>query len=101
MMITAFVALRVGRVGAKVEGVHDLVNSEMTKFRDNIQALADAQRKLVFHAGQQDVRDSNRGTTVAAAKATEGAAVAVTAAAVATAAAVELTGLTTPAPPSS
>lgn len=76
-------------VATRVQAVHKLVNSEMDSFRATIKRLADANEAGVFHAGQQDVRDALRGTTMAAAHATEGAAHATTEAARATTAAAE------------
>lgn len=81
--VTVFVAYR-------VQIVHKLVNSEMDKFRATLNRLANANEEAAFSAGQQNVRDSIRGITAAAAGATIAAAGATVAAAEATKAAVTL-----------
>ena len=74
IVVTLYVALR-------VQAVHQLVNSEMDKFRATLKALAEANEAAVFRAGQQNIRDTNQGITVAAADATREAAIATAAAA--------------------
>jgi hypothetical protein len=78
--VTVWVAMR-------VQTVHRLVNSEMDQFRKALKDLADSQKAGVFHAGQQDVRDTTRGLITAAAVATTAAALATEKAADATVAA--------------
>lgn len=68
-------------VAYRVKGVHRLVNSEMTLFREKLLALAEADRAGVFRAGQQSVRSSNEAVITKAAEATTAAAQATTAAA--------------------
>jgi hypothetical protein len=83
-------------VATRVQAVHKLVNSEMDSFRATLKRLAEANEATVFRAGQQDVREALRGTTLAAAHATEGAATATSDAARATTAAAEAVAAVAP-----
>jgi hypothetical protein len=82
-------------LGTRIQAVHRLVNSEMDSFRATLKRLADANEATVFHAGQQNIRDVQKGIVVAAAHATEEAAVATTEAARAVTAAAEMAAQTT------
>jgi hypothetical protein len=80
----------------RIKAVHQLVNSQMDAFRAALQKLADEQAAGIYQAGQQNIRDTQKGVTVAAAHATESAAVATTEAARATTAAAEALSSTIP-----